>query len=242
MAPRVAAVCTVMLRLAPGERWPLLLGAVRDEFVDRTWDPPDRFWHGAWAQLLGGRDRTAGGTWLAVDTEARAVAALLNAGRREEPDDGLPRPTRGTLALRVLTPDGIPGDLSRYDRFHLLRATLDAAEVWSWDGKSCTHTSLDPGDHILVNAGIDAIDDPLVPHFTPLLGATPSEPDAWHELLAGDGLDPADERALVVRKEIEGRLYGSTSAALVALSSTEVRYDFTATPGDPSSWSPVTAR
>ena len=35
--------------------------------------------------------------------------------------------------------------------------------------------------------------------------------------MAGDGLDPGDERALVVRKEIEGHLYGTTSGTLVAL-------------------------
>ena len=92
-----------------------------------------------------------------------------------------------------------------------------------------------------MNAGLDTDADPLVPHFAPLLAATPSEPAAWFDLLAGDGLDPGDDRALVVRKEIDGRLYGSTSAALVALSPAEVRYDFTATPADPASWTPVAA-
>lgn len=232
-------MCTVLLRFAPGARWPLLLGAVRDEFVDRAWDPPGPFWHGSWSHLVGGRDRTAGGTWLAVDAEGRAVAAILNAGRRDDPDDGLPRPTRGTLALRILAAEGLPEDLSRYDRFHLLRATLDTAELWSWDGDELSHTHLAPGDHLVVNAGLDTDADPLIPHFAPLLAATPSDPTAWFDLLAGDALDPGDDRALVVRKEIEGRLYGSTSAAIVALSPTDVRYDFTATPADPASWTPV---
>src|SRR5262245_32551155 len=38
------AVCTVLLRFAPGTAWPVLVGAVRDEFVDRPWDPPGRYW------------------------------------------------------------------------------------------------------------------------------------------------------------------------------------------------------
>ena len=75
-----------------------------------------------------------------------------------------------------------------------------------------------------------------MPHFAPLLAALPSAPDAWLDLLAGAGLDPGDERALIVAKEIEGRAYGSTSASLVALSPTAVRYDFTATPIDPCWW------
>jgi hypothetical protein len=90
-----------------------------------------------------------------------------------------------------------------------------------------------------VNAGLDTADDPLIPHFAPRLATTASEPADWVDLLAGDGLDPGDERALVVRKEIDGRLYGSTSAALVGLSPNAVRYDFTATPADPASWSAV---
>ena len=44
------------------------------------------------------------------------------------------------------------------------------------------------------------------------------------------------ERALVVRRPIEDRTYGTTSATLVALAPKGVRYDFTATPSDPSSW------
>ena len=229
-------MCTVLLRLDPDARWPVLLGAVRDEFVDRAWDPPAQHWDGPFAALVGGRDRRAGGTWLAVDPAARAVGALLNAGRREDPEDGAPRPTRGTLALRILTTEGLPTEVTRYDRFHLLRATLAGAELWSWDGESLSHQALDPGDHIIVNAGLDTDDDPLVPHFAPLLASTASDLGAWRKLLEGDALDPGDDRALVVRKEIEGHLYGSTSGTLLGLAADAVHYEFTATPGDAGSW------
>ena len=63
-------MCTVLLRLTPGGVHPVLLGAVRDEFVERSWDPPARHWDGAAAHLVGGRDLVAGGTWLAVDPAA----------------------------------------------------------------------------------------------------------------------------------------------------------------------------
>jgi hypothetical protein len=180
----------------------------------------------------------AGGTWLAVDPAARSVSALLNGPRREPDGDG-PRPTRGHLALRILTDAGLPDDLARYDRFHLLRATLDESELWTWDGVALTHTALTSGDHLVVNAGLDADEDALVPHFRPLLAASPSEPTAWRDLLTGDGLDPADDRALVVRKEIDGRTYGTTSGSLVALSDRDIHYDFTGTPADAGSWATV---
>jgi hypothetical protein len=229
-------VCTVLLRIDPDAERPLLVGAIRDEFVQRPWDPPAFHWDAPYDSLIGGRDQRAGGTWLAVDPAARSVAALLNAGKREDPEDGLARPTRGTLALRILTPGGLPEDVSRYDRFHLLRATLAGAELWSWDGESLTHSQLASGDHIIVNAGLDTAEDPLVPHFAPLLEGTPSDVDAWRTLLEGDGLDPGDERALVVRKVIEEHDYGTTSGTLLALSPDAIRYEFTATPAVPGSW------
>jgi hypothetical protein len=238
-------MCTVLLRLT-GES--LLLGAVRDEFLERPWDPPAEHWPGLW----GGRDRTAGGTWLAVRPERPAVAALLNGVRRPAPESGT-RPTRGELPLDVLREHGLP-DVTDYDGFHVLLGTPTSATVWSWDGADLVRADLTGGDHIIVNHGVDTVDDPLVPHFQPLLAetATPvmtpvtgrSTVDAWGPwvtLLAGDGLPPDDPRALVVRTEFEGRIYGSGSASLVALTADGVRYDFTPTPAHPR-WTPVLTR
>jgi hypothetical protein len=240
-------VCTVLLRFAPGARWPLLLAAVRDEFADRPWDPPGRHWDGPAGRLVGGRDRVAGGTWLAVDPAERAVAAVLNGVPR-----GIPagvRHSRGGLPLAALTTGRLP-DPAGYDRFHLLRASLDLVEVWSWDGAEVGHEKLDPGNHIIVNAGVDAAADPLVPRFLPLLGAA-AGPDPrpglppeqawgdWLRLLGGDGLDPTDPAALLVRRLVGNRTFASTSATLVAVAPHAVRYDFTADPGATAPWREV---
>jgi hypothetical protein len=240
-------VCTVLLRFAPDAAWPLLLAAVRDEFVDRPWDPPGRYWDGPAGRLIGGRDRVAGGTWLAVDPREHAVAAVLNGLPRDIPPDV--RHSRGGLPLAALT-TGRPPETAGYDRFHLLRAGLDRVEVWSWDGTEVAHQKLDPGDHIIVNAGVDADADPLVPHFLPLLRAA-TDPDPrpglppqrawgdWLRLLAGDGLDPTDPAALLVRRPVGERTFGSTSATLVALGRHAIRYDFTAEPGPSAAWREV---
>jgi hypothetical protein len=243
-------MCTVLLRFAPGARWPLLLGAIRDEFANRPWDPPDTHWGTPWAELIGGQDRAAGGTWLAVDPspDRPAVAALLNGVRRPLSAAGT-RPTRGTLALEVLASGQVPDPekLPGYDGFHLLLATLDQVQVWSWDGEALEHRDLPPGDHIAVNLGVDTSEDPLVPHFGPLLAGladplltagAPSRAawEPWTDLLAGDGLDPGDPRALLVRREVEGRIYASTSASLVGLSPQAVRYDFNPEPTDMATW------
>jgi hypothetical protein len=244
-----------LLRFAPEAPWPVLVGAIRDEFADRPWEPPAAHWPTTWPTLLGGRDRTAGGTWLAVDPspERPALAALLNGARLPVPAGGI-RPTRGTLALEVLASGRVPTpeEVRPYDGFHLVLATLDRVEVWSWDGEVLDHRELPPGDHIVVNLGVDAAADPLVPHFSPLLAAlpdpvipsgaaTPAAWGSWVELMTGDGLEPDDERALVVGRDVEGRRYASTSAALVALSPGGVRYDFTPDPADPTAWFEVEA-
>jgi len=214
-------MCTVLLRFAPGNAWPLLLAAVRDEFVDRAWDPPGRYWEDP---LLGGRDRAAGGTWLAVDPLRPGVAAVLNGVR-------LPRP-------------------AGHDGFHLVRGTPHELRVWSWDGRELVSRSLEPGDHIIVNRGIGYDDEPVVAHFLPLLRTAASPGPAtdgstvdfwgdWVRLLDGDGLDPADPRALLVGRRVAGRRYGSTSASLVAVRADQIRYDFCAAPIGPSNWSRI---
>jgi len=244
----------VLLRLTADAPWPLLLAAVRDEFTDRAWDPPGAHWVASAPALLGGRDRTAGGTWLAVRPDPPAVAAILN-GVRLGPLEYGARPSRGGLPLAALT-SAAPleaTDLAGYDGFHLVMGTADRVEVWSWDGHRLAHQQISPGDHIVVNAGVDTVDDPLVPHFAPLLAATPSpDPrpglstadawDGWVDLLTGDGLAPDDARALIVRREIDvldsastrTRTYGSTSASLIAIGRSGVRYDFTGTPERPT--------
>jgi hypothetical protein len=60
----------------------------------------------------------------------------------------------------------------------------------------------------------------------------------WFPLVNGDGLATDDDRALIVRRELGsgGRVWGTTSISLVALSSDGPRYDFTGKPGDPAAW------
>jgi hypothetical protein len=75
----------------------------------------------------------------------------------------------------------------------------------------------------------------------PVPGATVAS--AWGEwlpLIDGDGIRTDDERALIVRRDLGGgRIWGTTSVSLVAATGAGLRYDFTATPGDPAAWFPV---
>ncbi len=83
-------MCTILLRWDPAADVAVALAANRDEFRDRLADDPGEIAPGVFA----GRDRTAGGTWLAVSR--RGVAALTNVrtGRRDPA-----APSRGALSL-----------------------------------------------------------------------------------------------------------------------------------------------
>jgi hypothetical protein len=236
----------MMLRFRPESRWPLLIAAVRDEFLDRPWDPPAPHWP-AYPSIVGGRDRTAGGTWLAVGTSPAGVAAVLNGVRLPPPAHGAARPSRGGLPLAALT-GALPASFDSYDGFHLVGATLSTVDLTSWDGAELVRHTVPAGDHIIVNEGLDAAQDPLVPHFAPLFAALP-EPSLdgdtteaawgpWVDLLRGDGLPPDDPRALLIRHEHNGRRYGSGSMALIAINPDRIRYDFSGTPFAPQ-WTRV---
>ena len=214
-------MCTVLLRFAPGTAQPLLFGAVRDEFVDRAWDPPATHWGG---RLLGGRDRSAGGTWLAVDPDRPAVAAVLNGTRLPLPADGV-RPSRGGLPLAALRGE-VPSHVDGYDGFHLVLGTTQRVRVWSWDGTAVRTTELAPGDHVIVNEGVDPADRPVAAKLHAVDGH-----EDWVRLL-GDDL-------VLVDRTFDGRRYGSTSTSLVTLDATGVRYEFNARPRDVSGWYPV---
>jgi hypothetical protein len=117
--------------------------------------------------------------------------------------------------------------------------------LWSWDGSRLTERKLDPGLHMVVNSGLaepgaEGGDDHMsarVAYFRPRFEAAPRDRRAWRALLDGAGLDPADDRALIVRRGLGGgRIWGTTSISLTALTRAEAAYDFTATPGDRAGW------
>ncbi|WP_412543986.1 NRDE family protein [Longispora sp. K20-0274] len=239
-------MCTVFIDFDRGRAWPVLLAGVRDEFRDRPWSPPAAHWPELGGHVLGGRDEVAGGTWLAVDTDAPAVAVVLN--QPPSPHDATATVSRGTLPLAALR--SLDVDPEGYAGFHLLRCTLDAVVLLSWDGVTLDRRELAEGRHIVSSLGADNPAHPRVGHTMPgfrALPATAPEPGlptagawgGWLGMVGGDGLPGDDDRALLVDRVFEGRHYASGSVSLVGLAADgRVRYDFTASPREPH-WRPV---
>lgn len=243
-------MCTVVVSLDPSARMPLLLVGIRDELLDRPWLPPGRHWPAL--PLIGGQDKQAGGTWLAVHPAIPRVACVLNGRGQAAPEPF--RKSRGDLPLLAAS-GGRPAidrlDPGAYDPFHLVVADTWSVEVLSWDGVRVSRMELSPGTHMITNEGIDAA-DPKSEHFTAKFATARPDPDpdpepepepgdgdaasdpaaewgSWWTFAEGDGLPPDDPRAIRVRRVLpEGRLWGTSSVSLVALSGGGIRYDFTA--------------
>ena len=114
-------MCTVVLLSRPGQPWPLLLAANRDERLDRPWDPPGAWWPDQ-PGVVAGRDRSAGGTWMAV--RDGLVVAVLNRPGSLGPAPG--KRSRGELPL-LLAEKASAAEAARF------AATLDAGQWRSFN-------------------------------------------------------------------------------------------------------------
>ena len=248
-------VCTAIVSVDPASEYPVLLAGVRDEFHDRPWIAPGRHWP-EYPHLIGGQDLLASGTWLAVDPRVPRAACVLNGQGPLAHEAG--RLSRGELPLRFAANGALDAlEFDRYDPFHLICATTDEVFLLSWNGERHERRELSAGLHVVVNSGLEASDPTQGPgteamaarlgFFRPrLLAAARPRPapkvatekawGPWLPLLEGAGLDPLDDRALLVRRELGGRTWGTTSVTLVGLRAGGVRYDFSGSPGDAGAW------
>lgn len=136
----------------------LLLGANRDERLDRPWEPPALLV--ADPAVVGGRDASAGGSWLAVNLDAAFVVAVTNArlgapaGERSRGHLVVDAAAERSLGDAVALVGEL--DLARYGPFNLLIA--DAAHVFlatNWPGPRLERVAED-----LIAIGNDRLDDP----------------------------------------------------------------------------------
>jgi len=91
----LGCMCTVIVLVSPEQ---VLLAANRDERLDRPWDPPAAWWPDR-PDVVGGRDRSAGGTWMAINRFG-VIATVLNRPGTLGPAAG--KRSRGSLPLMAL--------------------------------------------------------------------------------------------------------------------------------------------
>lgn len=148
-------MCLIVFAWRVDRRWPLVLAANRDEFLDRPSAPlapwPD-------GRIVAGRDLAAGGTWLGVTRDGR-YAAVTNfrdpAARREGAR------SRGALVAAFLAGETSAEDHARravasradYADFNLLVG--DPGGLWYASSALAEARPVTPGLHALSNHHLD---------------------------------------------------------------------------------------
>ena len=223
-------MCTLAIYFKVFPRYPAVIAANRDEFLDRPATQPTVLAHNP--EVVGGKDLKAGGTWLGLN-EHGLVAGLLNR-RSEMPTDPKLR-SRGLLCLEALgyaTAAEAARYVSRqngadYNYFNLLIAARDEAFVaYNRDGRIELAT-LGPGLHLLTNLDVNDFECPRISvaydRFAALARATANGPDlaemrqALARLLADHAtqLDPRSGRPNSLCLHMDS--FGTRSASLIFL-------------------------
>jgi len=156
-------VCLVAFAINASARWPLVIAANRDEFLNRPTQPLDRWQTPQGQDIISGRDLRAGGTWLGMTPGGR-VAFLTNV--REAQPQAAPR-SRGELVTRWLEETGdanafaraIKQNAAAWGGFNLVLGDVQR-NAWSWITNKPAASAmqvqpLQPGVYGLSNAALN---------------------------------------------------------------------------------------
>ena len=219
-------MCTVLVLLRPGDAWPLLVAANRDERLERAFDRPGRYWPDL-PGVVAGRDALGGGSWFGVNDDG-VVATIVNGMDRLGPLEG--KSSRGELVLRALRERDAQAaacavaalPAQRYRGFTLLAADRCSAFAVTSDERTMHVAALAPGHHMLTPDGCDVPSSPrFATHFAAFRTAPPPDAargdwTAWTELLRhADEDDP--HRAMTV---VTDDAFGTVCSSLLALPAT----------------------
>ncbi|MBE9603977.1 NRDE family protein [Acetobacteraceae bacterium H6797] len=220
-------MCTVILLRRPGHAWPLLVAANRDERLDRAWDTPGPYWP-EHPGVIAGRDRTAGGTWMALDRHD-TFAAILNRPGSLGPEAG--KRSRGDLPLLALNHGSARAGMeailalpaAQWRPFNMVIADAAAAWFLRWTGNGHTEAiELPPGLSMVTALDPNDMTSPRTRRHLPRFQAAPipvpEEGDwsAWSALLDDSTPTPESGAAATLRVPPTAG-FGTVCQSLLAL-------------------------
>jgi len=153
-------MCLIAFAIGASKRWPLVVAANRDEFLDRPTLPLARWHTTAGTEIFSGRDIRAGGTWMGL-TAAGRIAMLTNV---RGPASLTGDRSRGELVTRWLDSETdatvfmaeIDGGV--YGGFNLVLGDFKTS-AWHWlsnqPGPGLESRALQPGVYGLSNGALD---------------------------------------------------------------------------------------
>jgi uncharacterized protein with NRDE domain len=220
-------MCTFVILRRPEHVWPVIIGANRDEMIDRPALAPGRHWSDR-AEVIAGMDLLGGGSWLGLNDWGLA-AGILNRHGSLGPDATLR--SRGELVLEALDhADAVAAaaaltqlDPAAYRSFNLIVAD-------NRDGFWLRHAGagrieafpLHDGLSLIAAGDIDETDTRRLALARPRFeAAAPPDPDrddwsAWETLL-GDPSRPSGEPVNAALRFATGSGFATLSSALIAL-------------------------
>jgi len=219
-------MCTLVILRRPDHRWPVILGANRDELIDRPAKAPGRHWPDR-PELVAGLDLLAGGSWLGLN-DWGVVAAVLN--RHGSLGPATDRRSRGELVLEALDhADAVAAaealshlDPAAYRTFNLIVADeSDGFWLRHAGGARIELKRLKDGLSMIAAGDLDDLSTRRLELALPAFRAWPTpDPDhddwaAWQALL-GSTRAPRNEPVTAAMRFLSDG-YGTVSSALIAL-------------------------
>ncbi len=216
-------MCTVVILFRPGHDWPVLLAANRDEQIDRAWDLPAQHWP-EYPGVVAGRDRTAGGTWMAVNQNG-LVATVLN--RQGSLGPVAEKRSRGELPLLAASCGSAMEaaaaiaalDPGQWRSFNMVLADRHHAVFLRGLGQGRVEwRQLEPGCHMVTAHDVDDPGSPRVArHLARFSAAVPPMPDwgGWPALLSDVSGDAGEQ--INVRPRAG---FGTVCSSLLAIPAT----------------------
>lgn len=229
-------MCTILLAWQWSDDAPLVLVANRDELVSRASDPPQLLQQSP--PLWGGRDRLAGGTWLAVDPTGRLCAVTNRHPGGQLPTRDPNRRSRGVLPTDVLNAGGDPDALAYLST--LEPADYNPVNVIYLSGSAAAWVALDdeigrrsgqlaPGVHVLTEQNPDDLGSDKCAQLLQRAQAVAANTQDLTELLEGfrgllrshDRAGAGPETAACIHEE----RFGTVSSASVIATPTGVVFE-----------------
>jgi uncharacterized protein with NRDE domain len=205
-------MCSIILRI--GEEG-VLIGANRDEMLAREWDPPGRYWPQI-PEVIAGRDRAAGGTWLGLNRRGM-IAAVLNRHGTLGPAAG--KRSRGELPLLALAEPSLAAardkilelDTGDYRSFNLVLADAEAGMFFRGvEAGPPALQMLGPGTWMITSGDANDLSMPRIARYLPKFATAPAQ--AWTALLSDRS--PPVESVLNIPPR-DG--FGTVSSAFITL-------------------------
>jgi uncharacterized protein with NRDE domain len=219
-------MCTLVILRRPGHRWPVLIGANRDEMIDRPSKPPGRHWPDR-PEVIAGLDMLAGGSWLGINDWGVAAAVLNRHGSLGPSPD---RRSRGELVLEALDHADATAaaealsylDPEAYRTFNLIVAD-ESRGFWLRyaGGPQIELKPLKDGLSMIAAGDLDDLATRRLEVALPAFRAWPlPDPDhddwsGWQSLLSSTRAPPNEPVTAAMRFRTDG--YGTVSSALIGL-------------------------